>query len=174
MFKLNPNIQNSPTSSHQTTYFIIRRIFKEEIPQVANLERTGNLTSFGEEIYRQQIIDPDYIYIALIEHTRCTANHYNSCVAGILSGVIVVEELQINALVVRPDLTRRGFGRLLLYTVLTTAAHRGCHRATLEVRSKNTPALQLYQSAGFGETGLRRNYYHNPADDAVLLDLSWA
>ena len=40
---------------------------------------------------------------------------------------------------------------------------------TLEVRASNKPALQLYQSAGFKQEGVRRNYYTKPVEDALIL-----
>jgi len=40
---------------------------------------------------------------------------------------------------------------------------------TLEVRESNTPALQLYQRAGFKKAGVRKNYYSTPVEDALVL-----
>ena len=41
----------------------------------------------------------------------------------------------------------------------------------LEVRESNLPAIRLYQSAGFATTGRRPNYYHHPAEAALLMNL---
>ena len=49
------------------------------------------------------------------------------------------------------------------------AARLGVDSATLEVRRSNTPALRLYAKAGFSEAGVRRNYYTQPVEDALVL-----
>ena len=50
---------------------------------------------------------------------------------------------------------------------------RGSRCLTLEVRASNTPARALYESLGFVLVGTRRNYYHNPKEDALILRKEW-
>jgi len=45
----------------------------------------------------------------------------------------------------------------------------GARRATLEVRHSNEPAQRLYERFGFTVAGIRRGYYTNPAEDALVL-----
>jgi ribosomal-protein-alanine N-acetyltransferase len=90
-------------------------------------------------------------------------------VAGYCAFWRVADEIHINNLAVRPDLRRRGLGRRLLAGVLDAAAAAGARRATLEVRRSNLAAIRLYAQAGFREAGVRRNYYTQPVEDALLL-----
>jgi ribosomal-protein-alanine N-acetyltransferase len=62
-------------------------------------------------------------------------------------------------------------GSQLLTAMLERARVEGCHEMLLEVRASNTPARKLYEKHGFREAGLRRGYYGNPTEDAVLLKL---
>lgn len=82
---------------------------------------------------------------------------------------IVFDELHINNLAVLPAWRRRGVGRALLEAVLDEARRLGAMRATLEVRASNQAARALYERAGFRPAGLRRGYYTNPVEDALIL-----
>jgi ribosomal-protein-alanine N-acetyltransferase len=81
----------------------------------------------------------------------------------------VADELHINNLAVAPDFRRAGVGSALLSRVLGEGERGGAGRATLEVRRSNEDALRLYQRFGFAVAGLRRNYYSNPIEDALVL-----
>jgi len=81
----------------------------------------------------------------------------------------VENQIHINNLAVRPELRGRGLASRLLSVVLAELALAGAERATLEVRRSNLPALRLYAKAGFVEAGVRRNYYTQPVEDALVL-----
>lgn len=82
---------------------------------------------------------------------------------------IVVDELHINNLAVLPAHRRHGIGRRLVAHVLAEAHRLGARRATLEVRRSNEPAIHLYTQAGFVLSGVRKGYYSQPAEDALIL-----
>ena len=50
---------------------------------------------------------------------------------------------------------------------------RGSHILRLEVRESNTPAIALYNSMGFTQLGIRKNYYRNPKENALILGKEW-
>lgn len=81
----------------------------------------------------------------------------------------VEDQIHINNLAVRPELRGQGLASRLLSSVLAELAQEGADRATLEVRRSNLPALRLYAKAGFVEAGVRRNYYTQPVEDALVL-----
>ena len=84
-------------------------------------------------------------------------------------GRLIAPEGEIYRIAVREDKRGRGIGyRLLDYSVKTSKGH-GLERLFLEVRSQNIPAIKLYTSYGFRRIGLRKGYYKNPADDAVIM-----
>jgi ribosomal-protein-alanine N-acetyltransferase len=80
-------------------------------------------------------------------------------------------ECEIESIVVDANFRRQGVGGRLLETALVWSLERGASLVRLEVRSRNAAAIRLYQQAGFVESGLRRDYYHAPPDDAVLMEL---
>ena len=81
----------------------------------------------------------------------------------------VLDELHINNLAVAHAYRRRGIATALLTFVLNEGARLGAHRATLEVRRSNDAARQLYERLGFVAAGVRRAYYTNPIEDALVL-----
>jgi ribosomal-protein-alanine N-acetyltransferase len=72
---------------------------------------------------------------------------------------------------VAPGWRRRGIARWLLGFALAQAARAGAGRALLEVRESNAPARALYANMGFVHLGLRRDYYTEPLENAVVLAL---
>jgi len=90
-------------------------------------------------------------------------------VSGFCAFWRVADEIHINNLAVLPAVRGRGLGSQLLAAVLAEAARMGAPRATLEVRRSNIAALGLYAKAGFHEAGVRRDYYTQPVEDALVL-----
>jgi ribosomal-protein-alanine N-acetyltransferase len=82
---------------------------------------------------------------------------------------VVMDEIHINNIAVRPECRGGGVGRVLLEFVLRLGAGLGARRATLEVRRSNQAALKLYEKLGFAVAGVRKNYYANPVEDALIL-----
>jgi ribosomal-protein-alanine N-acetyltransferase len=82
---------------------------------------------------------------------------------------VVFDELHINSFAVDPAWRRRGFARRLLRRVLDEGAAAGARSATLEVRNSNVPARKLYEGLGFQVEGVRRDYYQDPREDALIL-----
>ena len=90
-------------------------------------------------------------------------------VAAFCSCWIVSDELHINTLAVNPACRRIGLASHLMREVMGEAARRGARRATLEVRESNAAARGLYERLGFRVAGVRRNYYTDPVEDAIIL-----
>jgi [ribosomal protein S18]-alanine N-acetyltransferase len=82
---------------------------------------------------------------------------------------LVLDELHVMTLAVAPGERRRGLARWLLGFALGRAARAGARRALLELRVGNRGALALYESLGFRRIGLRRDYYREPPEDALVL-----
>jgi ribosomal-protein-alanine N-acetyltransferase len=81
----------------------------------------------------------------------------------------VLDELHINNLAVLPAARRTGVASALLRRVLAEGAKLGARRATLEVRRSNEIARRLYERFGFSVAGVRRGYYSQPTEDALVL-----
>jgi ribosomal-protein-alanine N-acetyltransferase len=82
---------------------------------------------------------------------------------------IIFDELHINTLAVHPRWRRQGVASLLLTHVLDDAVRLGAEKATLEVRRSNEAALKLYERFEFEVGGVRKEYYRQPVEDALIL-----
>lgn len=90
-------------------------------------------------------------------------------VAGYIATWVIVDEVHINNLAVRPEYRGKGYGTALLAYALGEGERQGAPRATLEVRRSNEAARRLYERAGFRVAGVRRDYYSHPTEDALVL-----
>lgn len=90
-------------------------------------------------------------------------------IVGFCAAWVVFDELHVNSLAILPEWRGRGLASGLLASVLDASRAEGARRATLEVRSSNAPARALYERFGFTQAGLRRGYYTNPVEDALIL-----
>jgi ribosomal-protein-alanine N-acetyltransferase len=91
---------------------------------------------------------------------------------GILGYCVIetaADELHVHNLAVRPEYRGGGLGRRLLAIALDIGERRGARVALLEVRESNRPAIALYHSMGFVSVAVRRNYYSQPSEDALVL-----
>lgn len=104
-------------------------------------------------------------------------NHNNALVAlcdGIFAGYItysvVFDEIQIANVATLPEFRRNNVGLSLVKRIISVAKEKNCKIVYLEVRSKNSAAINLYEKCGFIRSGFRKNFYTNPADDALLMN----
>ena len=86
---------------------------------------------------------------------------------GVVMGRVIVDEAELLTIAVRPSARRTGQGRALLLSFIDTARARGAATAFLEVAADNAPAISLYKSAGFVESGLRKKYYKHPDGQTI-------
>ncbi len=84
-------------------------------------------------------------------------------------GRLIAPEGEIYRVAVAPHKRQRGIGYRLLDYAVKTSMGQGLERLFLEVRSRNIPAIKLYTAYGFKEIGVRKSYYKNPADDAIIM-----
>ena len=95
------------------------------------------------------------------------AESVDECIAfGVLS---LVGDAEIESLAVSTPWRRRGIARQLCEDLLGWARPRGARLASLEVRTSNAAARGLYESLGFREIAVRRGYYRDPEEDALVM-----
>jgi [ribosomal protein S18]-alanine N-acetyltransferase len=82
---------------------------------------------------------------------------------------LMVDEAHVVTVAVPPPLRGRGYGRLLVHALVELARDCGMASATLEVRDSNAAARNLYGLYGFYEVGLRKRYYADNGEDAVIM-----
>lgn len=106
------------------------------------------------------------------EDGMCFVATQAGAVIAYMIGRLIAPEGEIYRIATHPDHRGRGIGYRLLSYSLKTELGRGLETVFLEVRSKNEPAIALYKSYGFKEIGVRKKYYRDPDDDAVIMMLN--
>ena len=115
------------------------------------------------EAYQRELDSPNSDLLGLFSPV------YVNRLLGICCFWSILDEAHITILAVHPQYHHQGFGQALLYSVLKIACDHGLERATLEVRASNSAAISLYQKFGFKTAGLRRGYYKDNDEDALIL-----
>lgn len=92
-----------------------------------------------------------------------------SRLAGYAGFWLMLDEAHVTTIAVRPSLRGQGLGELLFIGVIDMAAALGARFVTLEVRVSNYVAQQLYKKFGFREEGIRRHYYSDNGEDALIM-----
>ena len=82
---------------------------------------------------------------------------------------IVAGEVQIGNFAVAAGHRKKGIGRKLMNEIMRIGAEKKCSVIFLEVRESNEPARSLYASFGFKSAGMRRDYYSNPRESAIIM-----
>jgi len=88
---------------------------------------------------------------------------------GYSFAVLIADEAHLGNLAVDPGYRRRGIAQSLLGDLLTAAQREGARRVTLEVRESNAIARNFYSRNGFVDIAIRKSYYRNPVEDAIVM-----
>ncbi|MDA2932939.1 ribosomal protein S18-alanine N-acetyltransferase [Acidobacteria bacterium AH-259-D05] len=147
-------------------------MLKETTPYLRPMKEYDLLEVAGIE--RDTFPDP----WPLSSFRECLIFGYHCCVldgSGVIQGYgvmsIEIDSAHILNLCVRPEFRQCGGGRKMLSHLLQLAETAQVEAVFLEVRVSNQPAINLYQSMGFVEIGVRKNYYpgENGREDALIL-----
>lgn len=90
-------------------------------------------------------------------------------ILGYCGLLTVLDEGDVTNVAVRRDRQREGIGNFLMESMIRLAEERGITMIHLEVRAGNETAIRLYERQGFVRDGLRKGYYTDPTEDAVLM-----
>ncbi|MBQ8322155.1 MAG: ribosomal protein S18-alanine N-acetyltransferase [Clostridia bacterium] len=103
------------------------------------------------------------------EGGMCFVALENGRVIAYVIGRMIAPEGEIYRVAVDEKYRQRGIGYRLLSFMLKTERGRGLETVFLEVRRNNAAAIALYRAHGFKDAGIRKNYYQNPTDDALIM-----
>lgn len=139
---------------------MIRRMEERDIPEVAELERICFSESWSERILESGLHSPYDVYYVFEQEGKILGY----CNLRVLAG-----EGEVQRIAVHPDSRRLGVGRKMMDAMVEYAICERAYAISLEVREGNTAARNLYESYGFAGEAVRKAYYHNPTEDAVIM-----
>lgn len=114
---------------------------------------------WSEQAFRSEVAKDNGIVIA------CYAD---MCVVGLISGYFAGDEADITSVAVDTDYRRQGIA-LSLMQEFEKSLPDYISEIFLEVRESNTPAVSLYEKCGFEKLSVRKNFYDNPPENAVVM-----
>ncbi|MDY6872727.1 MAG: ribosomal protein S18-alanine N-acetyltransferase [Chloroflexota bacterium] len=142
----------------------LRPMTLADLPQVEALDRQAFPTPWPENAFRYELTRNP--------HAICWVAEQSGRLVGDVVVWLVVDEAHIATLAVQGDLRQHGIGQKLLARALLLCHESGATSAMLEVRESNLAAQGLYDKFGFEQVGLRKGYYQDTHEDAILMTLA--
>jgi ribosomal-protein-alanine N-acetyltransferase len=145
---------------------VIERISEPaDLDAVAALESATFTNPWTREMLERELRQSDVARVYVVRLPGQPVAAFCAC-------WLVYDELHINTIAVDTRLRRQGIATALMRYLLAEAASLGARRTYLEVRRSNLPAQRLYERLGFTVATVRRDYYSQPAEDALVLSMS--
>lgn len=135
------------------------RISENDLKEVAVLEAEIFSDAWSRKGLAETLEQPGAVIFGVWE---------DEMLAGYVILYFVLDEGEIERIAVRKALRRRGAARMLFECVLEFCREKRIERLFLEVRRSNVAAQAFYRRCGFQENGIRKNFYTNPSEDAIL------
>ena len=138
----------------------IKGMTEEDVAEVAALEMENFSHPWSYDAFYKTLSDENYIVIIAKE---------TDALLGYCVLLCTGEEADITNVCTAPVARGKGIATGMLTALMEAGESRGVNEFFLEVRESNTPARSLYTKLGFEEIGLRKNYYEEPKEHAVLM-----
>ena len=139
-----------------------RNMESADIPRICELEKMCFAVPWSAQSFREELQNSCAVYTVIESDGK---------IVGYGGMWIVIDEAYITNIAVDIAYRRLGFGRQLLERMIATAQEQEVHILTLEVRTSNVPAIALYESLDFNKCGLRKAYYIDNKEDAIIMRL---
>ncbi|MCP2597545.1 ribosomal protein S18-alanine N-acetyltransferase [Candidatus Aminicenantes bacterium AC-335-B20] len=144
-------------------FISLRKMREEDVDEVVEIEKLSFSTpwsrfAFLSEIYNQPISSP-----FIIEDSR------DNRIIGYVIYWVIGDEAHINNIALHPEYRGKGIGEFVLRKIIELIKKAGAKSVSLEVRPSNIPARKLYRKLGFQLKAIRKDYYINPKEDALIL-----
>ncbi len=137
----------------------IERMKESHVAAVAALEKLCFADPWSIASIASELKNPLSLWLVAVE---------GDALCGYIGSQSVMGESDMMNVAVHPDHRRKGVGEKLVLALCQELAKENTSLA-LEVRASNAPAIALYEKLGFVQVGLRKNYYRNPKEDALIL-----
>jgi [ribosomal protein S18]-alanine N-acetyltransferase len=142
----------------------IKWMEKSDISEVLIIEKETFPAPWSEESFLYRLGEKD--------HNLSLVGAINGRIAAYAVSYIISDELHFMNLAVTLSYRRNKIGQMLLLKSLRAGKEKKCQWVHLEVRKNNTSAIQLYEKFGFKSVGVRKNYYEEENEDALLMSKS--
>ena len=138
----------------------LSKLTEGDIPEIVKLEQAIHTAPWTEKSFKNELTNP---------HSIFWVAKTSGQVIGYAGAWTLVDEAHITNVAVDPTFRRQGIGRKLVNELLGRSLDAGMTCATLEVRASNQAAIELYKGFGFVEASIRRKYYPDNNEDAVIM-----
>lgn len=133
----------------------------KHLPQVLDIEQRSFPTPWSKKAFMGEL-----------RHNRFA--HYYVCllsdrVVGYAGMWVILDEAHVTNIAVDPHYRRKDLGKQLLLYLIQCTLYYGADKITLEVRPSNTGAQKLYRELGFADVGVRKGYYTDNNEDAIIM-----
>lgn len=139
---------------------IIKKMGLEDLEELYEIEKKSYISPWPISTFYNEINNKFSHYIVLKVDNKILGYAGINC---------VIQESHITNLATHPEFRRRGLGEKLLICLIYDTISLGARWITLEVRVSNTPAIMLYKKYNFREAGIRRGYYLDTKEDAIIM-----
>ncbi|NLG05208.1 MAG: ribosomal protein S18-alanine N-acetyltransferase [Clostridia bacterium] len=138
----------------------IKELTVYELEEICLIEQECFESPWEKQDFQQMISDPDRLYLVAI---------FDKMVAGGCAVRHIMGDGEITNVAVKNAFRKRGIASALIDELLIRGARMGIEAFTLEVRAGNQQAIHLYEKKGFVTEGIRKNFYRNPTEDALIM-----
>ncbi len=141
---------------------IDKKMFKRFQKDILCIEKNSFITPWKLPQFVDELNNPYSHMWGLIEGEE---------LIGYICFWMVVDEVHIMNIAIRADMRRKGMAKLLLSELIRFAKSRNMSKIWLEVRPSNKAALSLYKKMGFKKVAIRKKYYSDTNEDAIVMAL---
>jgi [ribosomal protein S18]-alanine N-acetyltransferase len=145
---------------------IIRKMKPEDLEEVVKIDKMSFSLPWPENSFRFEVLENRNSRNWVAEVTLPDGKKR---IVGMTVLWKVLDEIHIGTFAVHPEFRRLGIGKQLLKVVLDEARSEGASHAWLEVRRSNLSAQQLYRQFGFDVLDVRKKYYKDNGEDALVM-----
>jgi [ribosomal protein S18]-alanine N-acetyltransferase len=141
--------------------YVFRYMKEEDIDQILEVEHASFATPWSREAFYNEIYNNKFaVYIVLEEDQK---------IIGYVGAWVVIDEAHVTNVAILPEYRGRKLGEALLRKMMALVKDMGARSMTLEVRVTNHVAQSLYRKLGFQNGGIRKNYYSDNQEDALVM-----
>lgn len=141
----------------------LRRMTLRDVDNVLIVERRSFMAPWSRQAFMTELLDNQFARYIVAEHAGRIVGY---------SGIwLIVDEGHVTNIAVDPDYRGYHLGETLLRSLMAICVAHGGRRITLEVRVTNDVAQNLYRKLGFAGAGVRKGYYTDNREDALIM---WA